>query len=151
MQFQSRDSTHTNSMTRHITLVILFYLCLYLVLYAFTLVVLSLAMWLFWVSKFFGNFDMRNIHHTIISLGRKPVFIMSIFVTMIGRIGCILTSGVYWLFAAASVFGMLTALTMFQSPLVIAMEICKGEDRAHIAMLQCWGWTVSNYLIKFLL
>lgn len=57
---------------------------------------------------------------------------------------CLLTSGVYWLFALSSVFGMLTALTLFQSPLVIAMEICKGEYRAHIAMMQCWGWTVRN-------
>lgn len=72
---------------------------------------------------------------------------MSIFITILGRIACILTSSVYWLFAIASVFGMLTALTMFQSPLVIAMEICKGEDRAHIAMVQCWGWTVITITV----
>lgn len=76
------------------------------------------------------------------TLGRRPVFFCGIVITILGRIACIFTSSIYWLFALASVFGMLTALTLFQSPLVIAMEICKGEKRAHIAMMQCYGWTV---------
>jgi len=84
------------------------------------------------------------------TLGRRPVFFMSIAVTIIGRVGCILTSAIYWLFAIFSMFGMLTALTLFQSPLVIAMEICKGEDRAHIAMLQCWGWTLGMILMPLI-
>lgn len=77
------------------------------------------------------------------TLGRRPVFFSGIVITIMGRIAVLFTSSIYWLFALSSVFGMLTAMTLFQSPMVIAMEICKGEHRAHIAMMQCYGWTVS--------
>ncbi|XP_063705241.1 carcinine transporter-like isoform X2 [Culicoides brevitarsis] len=83
-------------------------------------------------------------------LGRRPVFFAGIAITILGRIACLLTSGIYWLFALSSTFGMLTALTLFQSPMVIAMEICKGERRAHIAMLQCWGWTMGMILMPII-
>uniref|UniRef100_A0A336MX72 CSON006225 protein n=1 Tax=Culicoides sonorensis TaxID=179676 RepID=A0A336MX72_CULSO len=84
------------------------------------------------------------------TLGRRPVFFAGIIITILGRMACLVTSAVYWLFALSSVFGMLTALTLFQSPMVIAMEICKGEDRAHIAMLQCWGWTMGMILMPLI-
>lgn len=38
---------------------------------------------------------------------------------------------------------MLTSMSIFLSPLIIAMETSKEEDRGKIAMLQCVGWTVG--------
>lgn len=38
---------------------------------------------------------------------------------------------------------MLTSMSIFLSPLIIAMETSKEEDRAHIAMMQCIGWTLG--------
>lgn len=52
-----------------------------------------------------------------------------------------LTTSIYFLFAIASLASMLTSMSIFLSPLIIAMETSKEEDRAHIAMMQCIGWT----------
>lgn len=43
----------------------------------------------------------------------------------------------------ASLASMLTSMSIFLSPLIIAMETSKEEDRAHIAMMQCIGWTLG--------
>jgi hypothetical protein len=47
-----------------------------------------------------------------------------------------ITSSTYILFAIASLTSMLTSMSIFLSPLIIAMETSKDEDRAHIAMMQ---------------
>jgi hypothetical protein len=47
-----------------------------------------------------------------------------------------MTTSVYILFAIASLASMLTSMSIFLSPLIIAMETSKEEDRAHIAMMQ---------------
>ncbi|XP_063704985.1 carcinine transporter-like [Culicoides brevitarsis] len=84
------------------------------------------------------------------TIGRRPVFICGVFITIFGRVACLITSGTYWLFALSSISGMLTALMLFQSPLVIAMEICKGEKRAKISMIQCYGWTSGMVLMPLI-
>jgi len=55
----------------------------------------------------------------------------------------VLTTSVYFLFAIASVMSMLTSMSIFLSPLIIAMETSREDDRAHIAMMQCIGWTMG--------
>lgn len=61
----------------------------------------------------------------------------------------IFTASVYFLFAAASIISMLTSMSIFLSPLIIAMETSKEEDRAKIAMLQCIGWTLGLSIMPF--
>jgi MFS family permease len=55
----------------------------------------------------------------------------------------VFTTSIYFLFAIASFSSMLTSTSIFMSPLVIAMETSKEEDRAHIAMMQCMGWSLG--------
>lgn len=76
-------------------------------------------------------------------IGRRPVFYISTIVIIIGRVLTILTTSNYLLFAIASVISMMTSMSIFLSPLIIAMETSKEEDRAHIAMMQCIGWTMG--------
>lgn len=61
-----------------------------------------------------------------------------------------LTTSVYVLFAIASIASMLTSMSVFLCPLIIAMETSKGEDRAHIAMMQSVGWTLGMCLMPMI-
>lgn len=58
-----------------------------------------------------------------------------------------LTPSIYFLFAIASVASMLTSMSIFVTPLIIAMETSKDEDRGHIAMMQSIGWTTGMSLM----
>lgn len=69
---------------------------------------------------------------------------------IIGRVLTIFTTSVYWLFAIVSIIAMLTSSSIFMSPLVIAMETSKAEDRAYIAMLQFCGWTTGMCLMPLI-
>lgn len=80
---------------------------------------------------------------SIFSMGRRPVFYFSAILLLIGRIATIFSASTYVLFAAASIISMLTSMSIFLSPLIIAMETSKEEDRGKIAMLQCVGWTIG--------
>lgn len=71
------------------------------------------------------------------------------------------TASYYLVFSIAAVLGSLTANSIFQAPLIIAMEISKrfvdfcymynlftkilifSERRGYISMMQCIGWTVG--------
>lgn len=75
------------------------------------------------------------------SIGRRPVFYLSAIIIILGRIMTTITTSTYVLFAIASLCSMLTSMSIFLSPLIIAMETSKEDDRAHIAMMQCIGWT----------
>lgn len=54
-----------------------------------------------------------------------------------------MTASIYFLYATASLVSMLTSMSIFLSPLIIAMETSRAEDRGKIAMLQCVGWTMG--------
>lgn len=88
-------------------------------------------------NKYSENFSLN------FSIGRRPVFYYSAILLLVGRIMTIFTASYYILFAAASIISMLTSMSIFLSPLIIAMETSKEEDRGKIAMLQCVGWTVG--------
>ncbi len=59
------------------------------------------------------------------SLGRRPVFYISVALIIFGRVMSTMTTFIYWLFASAAIIGMLTSATIFTSPLIIAMETGK--------------------------
>ena len=69
------------------------------------------------------------------------MFYLSAVIIILGRIATTITTSIYVLFAIASFASMLTSMSIFLSPLIIAMETSKEEDRAHIAMMQWIGWT----------
>ncbi|KFB35810.1 AGAP004107-PA-like protein [Anopheles sinensis] len=75
------------------------------------------------------------------TLGRRFVFYVSVLIITAGRLVCMYTAAYYTVFAVASVLGSMSAHAIFQSPLIIAMEISKSERRGHISMVQCIGWT----------
>lgn len=62
-----------------------------------------------------------------------------------------LTTSTYFLFAIASLASMLTSMSIFLSPLIIAMETSKEEDRAHIAMMQVNSTEHCLKLLKLIL
>ncbi|XP_035782320.1 beta-alanine transporter-like [Anopheles albimanus] len=81
------------------------------------------------------------------TLGRRPVLIISILVITAGRLVSMFTAAYYVVFCIAAVAGSLTAHSIFQSPLIIAMEISKSERRGRISMMQCFGWTTGMCIL----
>uniref|UniRef100_A0A8D8B1T7 Solute carrier family 22 member 21 n=1 Tax=Culex pipiens TaxID=7175 RepID=A0A8D8B1T7_CULPI len=77
------------------------------------------------------------------TLGRRPVFYFSVLIITAGRLISMFTASYYLVFSIAAVLGSLTANSIFQAPLIIAMEISKSERRGYISMMQCIGWTVG--------
>uniref|UniRef100_A0AAG5CX02 Major facilitator superfamily (MFS) profile domain-containing protein n=1 Tax=Anopheles atroparvus TaxID=41427 RepID=A0AAG5CX02_ANOAO len=77
------------------------------------------------------------------TLGRRFVFYVSVLVITAGRLVCMFTAAYYVVFCVAAVLGSMTAHSIFQSPLIIAMEVSKSERRGHISMIQCIGWTIG--------
>ncbi|KAF2880324.1 hypothetical protein ILUMI_25837 [Ignelater luminosus] len=76
-------------------------------------------------------------------VGRKPVFLATLIALVIGKFASVFTAHIFPLFLVAALIGSLSSTAVYSSPLIIAMEICKDTDRAHIAMLQCLGWTIG--------
>ncbi|XP_053670810.1 beta-alanine transporter isoform X2 [Anopheles nili] len=77
------------------------------------------------------------------TLGRRPVFYLSVLIITVGRLVSMFTAAYYAVFCVAAVVGSLTAHSIFQAPLIVAMEISKSERRGHISMMQCIGWTTG--------
>ncbi|KAJ3650352.1 hypothetical protein Zmor_022045 [Zophobas morio] len=75
--------------------------------------------------------------------GRRPIIYAAIITLLIGRLGLLVSKGIFILFAICSLIGNLSALPLFQTPLVISVEISSDKDRASIPLLQCIGWTVG--------
>ncbi|CAO1419238.1 unnamed protein product [Diamesa serratosioi] len=92
------------------------------------------------IGEVVGTFIFGQLGDT---LGRRPVFYFSTVIIIVGRVMTVFTTSTYWLFAIAAVLSMLTSMSIFLSPLIIAMETSKEDDRAHIAMMQCLGWTLG--------
>ncbi|XP_026479557.1 carcinine transporter-like [Ctenocephalides felis] len=84
-------------------------------------------------------------------IGRRPVFYLSLITIVTGRLITAFTSSWFIVFITAAFLGSLTSTSVFQSPLIIAMEISRSEDRAHIAMMQSIGWTSGMILMPLLM
>ncbi|XP_069687257.1 carcinine transporter-like [Periplaneta americana] len=77
------------------------------------------------------------------AIGRRPVMFLGVLLLVLGRCVAVFSAGIYTLFLAANVVSSLPAGVIFQSPLIIGMEISSVQKRAHIALLQCVGWTAG--------
>uniref|UniRef100_A0A182PNN8 Major facilitator superfamily (MFS) profile domain-containing protein n=1 Tax=Anopheles epiroticus TaxID=199890 RepID=A0A182PNN8_9DIPT len=77
------------------------------------------------------------------TLGRRPVFYLSILIITVGRLISMFTAAYYVVFCIAAAIGSMSAQSILQSPLIIAMEISKSELRGRISMVQCFGWTTG--------
>uniref|UniRef100_A0A182JWC4 Major facilitator superfamily (MFS) profile domain-containing protein n=1 Tax=Anopheles christyi TaxID=43041 RepID=A0A182JWC4_9DIPT len=92
------------------------------------------------LGELFGTVIFGHLGDT---LGRRPVFYLSILIITAGRLVSMFTAAYYVVFCIAAVVGSLTAHSIFQAPLIVAMEISKSERRGHISMMQCIGWTTG--------
>lgn len=54
--------------------------------------------------------------------GRRFTFYTSVFISVVGRLMIMSTSNNYVLFSISAVVGSLTSISLFQAPLIIAME-----------------------------
>lgn len=80
-------------------------------------------------------------------IGRRPVFFVTLFMLAVGRCLIVFTASIYPLFLTVTVLGSVSQSAAFQSPLVLGMEMSAADKRAHIAMLQCLGWTLGVCLM----
>ncbi|KAK7872792.1 hypothetical protein R5R35_011917 [Gryllus longicercus] len=94
-----------------------------------------------------GTFIFGNLGDMI---GRRPTFFISIASTALGR--CLLTvsSGIFPLFLTLAIVGSGAESALFQAPLALSMEVSDSSKRAHIAMLQCLGWTTGMCLMPMI-
>lgn len=84
------------------------------------------------------------------TIGRRPVLFLGVALLVLGRCVLVFSAGIYTIFLAAVVVTSLPTGVIFQSPLIIGMEVSSARQRAHIALLQCVGWTVGMALTPLL-
>ncbi|XP_067015458.2 organic cation/carnitine transporter 2 isoform X2 [Anabrus simplex] len=77
------------------------------------------------------------------SIGRRPVFFLTLFMLVFGRCISVFTANIYWLFLVASFLGSMSTSASFQSPLAIGMEVSAPDRRGYLTMLQCLGFTLG--------
>lgn len=80
-------------------------------------------------------------------IGRRPVFFVTLLMLAVGRCLIVVTSSNYPLFLVVTIIGSVSQSAAFQSPMVLGMEMSAADNRAHIAMLQCLGWTMGICLM----
>ncbi|XP_065157525.1 organic cation transporter 1-like [Atheta coriaria] len=83
--------------------------------------------------------------------GRMPVFYATVVTLVIGRAMSAFTSPWVSVFIIFSMIGSLPSTSVFQGPLIIAMEISRTEDRALISMMQCFGWNAGMVMMPLLM
>lgn len=74
-------------------------------------------------------------------IGRRPVLFLGVLTLVLGRCVSAFTAGHFIVFLVANLVASLPIAVVFQSPLIIGMEISSTSQRALIAMLQFVGWT----------
>lgn len=83
----------------------------------------SIQTWYFQVAD--SNKPSLSLSPSETRLGRRPVFYFSVLIITAGRLISMFTASYYLVFSIAAVLGSLTANSIFQAPLIIAMEISK--------------------------
>nr|CAD7406602.1 unnamed protein product [Timema cristinae] len=76
-------------------------------------------------------------------IGRRPVFFISLAMLVVGRLVNAFTSDMYYVFMAVTVFTSIPVTALYQTPLIIGIEVSASEERSLIALLQCIGWTAG--------
>ncbi|XP_021937634.1 solute carrier family 22 member 24-like isoform X3 [Zootermopsis nevadensis] len=75
------------------------------------------------------------------TIGRRPVLFLGVATLVLGRCVVAFTAGTYVVFLLANFVASLPISVVFQSPLIIGMEISSASQRALLTMLQFVGWT----------
>uniref|UniRef100_A0A6M2DYH2 Putative synaptic vesicle transporter svop n=1 Tax=Xenopsylla cheopis TaxID=163159 RepID=A0A6M2DYH2_XENCH len=83
-------------------------------------------------------------------IGRKPVFFISLIILIIGKIMQLFLTSWYYLYMLGNLISALTPMAMYQTVLIIGMEISSIDDNPHIAMLQGIGWTLGISILPLL-
>ncbi|XP_055851200.1 beta-alanine transporter-like isoform X2 [Episyrphus balteatus] len=81
--------------------------------------------------------------------GRRPVYYIGAVLSTIGRCLCAITTSSFSLFLITSSLAALTVNSLFQSPVVIAMEISGEDERSSIALYQSFGWFLGTTAMPF--
>lgn len=82
--------------------------------------------------------------------GRRIVYYVGAVLSTIGRCLCVVTTSSLTLFVITSSLAALTVNSLFQSPVVVAMEISGEDERSSIAMYQSFGWFLGTTFMPFL-
>lgn len=85
------------------------------------------------------------------SFGRKQVFFITVGVITLGRALLTVTSNSLPWFLVFMFIGSMPSTAVYISPLIIAMEISRNEDRTFIAMMQCISWTIALCFMPLLM
>ncbi|XP_066998143.2 carcinine transporter isoform X2 [Anabrus simplex] len=83
-------------------------------------------------------------------IGRRPNFFISIIVTSIGHCLLVVSASIYPVFLTIYILGSSAGAAAFQSPLALSMEVSDSNQSAHIAMLQCLGWTTGMCIMPMI-
>ncbi|XP_026479554.1 solute carrier family 22 member 4-like [Ctenocephalides felis] len=100
------------------------------------------------IGEMIGAFVFGQLGDT---LGRRPVFYMSLVLIITGKVINLFLTRWYSWYSFGALIGALTQMPLFQTVMVIGMEISKSEDNSHIAMLQNVGWTVGICLMPLVM
>lgn len=68
---------------------------------------------------------------------------MTLACLIVGRFLGAFTANYIYIFFFANFLATMASTAVFQSPLIIAMEIAEEDSHAHIAMLQSIGWSLG--------
>ncbi|XP_046383064.1 organic cation transporter protein-like isoform X2 [Ischnura elegans] len=83
-------------------------------------------------------------------IGRKPVFLLSLAVVVIGRSVAVFCIEIFPVFALLSLLANSCANAVFQSPLAIGMEVSSSSLHARINGVQYIGWTLGISVLPFI-
>lgn len=99
------------------------------------------------VAEVIGSFVLGQMGDTF---GRRLVYYISVVLATIGRSFSIFSTSSFTMFLIASSLVSFTVNSLFQSPLIVGMEISGEDDRTYIAMYQSFGWSIGTTLMPLL-
>ncbi|XP_063227631.1 solute carrier family 22 member 21-like isoform X2 [Bacillus rossius redtenbacheri] len=83
-------------------------------------------------------------------IGRRPVFLITLSLLVVGRSMATVAAGVYPLFLATCFLGTVATNSICVSCVAVGMEISARDQSSHIAILQCLGWTAGLCLMPMI-
>ncbi|XP_022905602.2 organic cation/carnitine transporter 2 [Onthophagus taurus] len=83
--------------------------------------------------------------------GRRLIFYLTFTILFVSRLAMLLTSSSTTLFMITCFLSGSATFGVFQSSLVIALEICHRKVHAYMAMCQCVGWAIGFCIMPFIM
>lgn len=77
------------------------------------------------------------------TIGRRPVLFLGVSLLVLGRCVLAFSAELYPVFLTAVIVTSLPMGVIFQSPLIIGMEVSSAPRRSQITLMQCVGWTTG--------